>query len=483
MSIRLRLVLWYVIFLVITVLGFGVALHFLLVAHVMGEVDRTLRSRSDDIIRLSELGASFTGVRPREGIILMPPSNEFGEPGIYVQVLDGEGVPVITSINLQGQSLPVTEAAQRALATGQEEFETVELAGGYRIRMFSRPLLGNGRAQGVLQDAHSLQLADSTVDRFRNQLIGGSVGVVLVAALSGWYLTRKALDPVDAVRRTAEAIYRRGDLSRRIDVGRGADELTTLGRTFNRMLDRVEQGVRAQQRFIGDASHELKTPLTVIRGNSELAARDPGETHIREAIDAIQREATRMQRVVDDLLAVAELDAAPQIQFAALDARDLARRVSADLAGIAAARTIAVSGSGDATVNGDTETLEHAVRNLVDNAITATESDGRIEIDVSTIDGSVALSVRDDGPGIPEEHLSHVFERFYRVDKARSRAHGGTGLGLTIVQSVVAAHGGTVTARNQAGGGAEITITLPAVSREILDPPSDTSASENLTVS
>jgi signal transduction histidine kinase len=270
------------------------------------------------------------------------------------------------------------------------------------------------------------------------------------------------MDPVAAVTRTAEAIYQRGDLSRRIAVGGGADELSTLGRTFNRMLDHIEQSVNAQRRFIGDASHELKTPLTVVRGNAELLARDPGGKDSQQAAAAILREATRMQRIVDDLMAIAELDAAPEMRLAPLDLRQLVRRVTRELAQLAGERRLRVSGTGPAWVVGDGDRLEHAVRNLVQNAITATEPAGRIEVDVTAAGAAVSLRVADDGPGIPPEHQLHVFERFYRVDKARSRAGGGTGLGLTIVRSVVEAHSGTVTAGSADLGGAEIELCLPA---------------------
>lgn len=479
MTIRLRLALWYVLFLVITVLGFGIGLHFMLVAHVQAEIDRPLRARADEIVRISQLGAPFTGVRPSLGETLMPPSNEFREPGVYLQVLDADGAPVIASPNLQGQSLPITPSANLALQRAAEQIETVHLEGGFRIRLLTTPIIRDGVLLGALQSAQSLQLADSTVDRFRNLVVGGSAGVIVIALLSGTYLARKSLEPVAEMTRTAEAITRQSDLSKRIAGVDGSDELSTLGRTFNRMLDHIEQGVTAQRRFVADASHELKTPLTAIRGNADLLGRGLGERHTEEAAAAILRESTRMQRIVNDLLAIAELESTPEMQLEAVELNQLVRRVAGDLRLIADGRTLQVNGDGTAVVTGDLDKLERALRDLVQNAISSTSPDGRIEIGVARHDGGVVINVADDGHGIPVAHLPHVFERFYRVDPARARAGGGTGLGLTIVQSIAEAHGGSVTVRNGHFGGAEFEIRLPAARAPDGDPIGPTRPAED----
>ena len=486
MTIRLRLALWYVLFLVMTVLGFGIGLHFMLVAHVQAEIDQALRARAhNEIVRTSRPGTPFTGVRPSLGVTLMPPSNEFQEPGVYLQILDADGVPVIASLNLQGQSLPITPSAELALRTAKEQIETVPLEGGFRIRLLTTPVIRDGVLLGALQSAQSLQLADSTVDRFRNLVVGSSAGVIVIALLSGAYLARKSLAPVAEMTRTAETITRQGDLSKRISGAAGSDELSTLGRTFNRMLDHIEQGVIAQRRFVADASHELKTPLTVIRGNADLLGRGLGARHTDESTAAILREATRMQRIVNDLLAIAELESAPEMQLEPVDIDQLVRRVAGDFRPIADGRTLEVSGEGAKVVTGDLDKLERALRNLVQNAIAATRPDGRIEIGVAQHDGEVVINVADDGSGIPPAHLPHVFERFYRIDPARARTGGGTGLGLTIVQSIAEAHGGSVGARNGRYGGAEFEIRLAALDAPESDPvpPARTAAQPVLRVS
>ena len=461
MSIRLKLRLLYLACIALTITIFGIGLQLLLMVHVDTEVDETLRARAREVVRIAQLSGGLTGVRPEVGMLIELPVDELREREIYLQVLNAQGRPVLASVNLRGQSLPVTDGAMRVIETKQETIETHNVAGRFRLRVLSVPIIRGDELVGVLQSAQSLQLADSTTERSRNLLIGGAALVFVVAALSALYLTRTAVNPVAEITRTAEAIYRQGDLSRRINVGTGKDELSALGRTFNRMLDHIEDSVESQRRFVGDASHELKTPLTVIRGNAELLGRGPSGSDDTSA-QAITREADRMQRIVNDLLSVAELDAPGELTFEPVNLRALVVRVLTDFGPVAAGRSLTLAGADVAWVFADTDKLERALRNLVQNAITATNDDGVIQIGLTVRDRTVSLVVSDNGPGIPAEHLPNVFDRFYRVDPARSRAGGGTGLGLTIVRSVAETHGGSVQARRADLGGAEFELSLPA---------------------
>ena len=463
MSIRLKLRLLYLASIVATITVFGIGLHLLLTAHVDAEVDETLRARAREVVRIAQVSGGLTGVRPDVGVLVEPSVDELREREVYLQVLDPQGRPVVASVNLRGQSLPVTDGAMRAIENERESIETIHVAGRFRLRLLSVPIRRGDDFVGVLQSAQSLQLADSTTERSRNLLIGGSILVFLVASLSAFYLTRTAVNPVAEITRTADAIYRQGDLSRRISAGTGKDDLSALGRAFNRMLDHIEDSVESQRRFVGDASHELKTPLTVIRGNAELVGRDPSGSDA--AAQAITREADRMQRIVNDLLAVAELDAPDRLKFEPLDLRALVMRVLTDLGPVTAGRSLTVAGTDEAWVVADADKLERALRNLIQNAITATTDRGVIRIGLTRRDRIVSLTVSDDGAGIPDEHLPHVFDRFYRVDPARSRAGGGTGLGLTIVRSVAESHNGSVEARRADLGGAEFELRLPAAPR------------------
>ncbi len=460
MSIRLKLGILYLVFFLVTIIGFGAGLMKLLVDHVETEIDRTLQSRTRAIVRIAESGMTTETTARDIGKLLRPQTADLRESDVYLQVLDPTGRWVASSINLHGQRLPVTSDALKAQSSRQNVSEMLPIEGRYRLRIFTVPIVHEGRLVALLQASRSMYVGDNTLEQFGKLLIAGSVGVAIIGGLSALYLTRKAIDPVAEITKTAEAIYRQSDLGRRINAGRGSDELSTLGRTFNRMLDHIEEAVGNQQRFIGDASHELQTPLTVIRGNAELLRGNPQSA--KEASPAIIREADRMQRIVDDLLSVTKLDMPGDLHVESIDMHSLTKRIIHDMQTLMGQRSITIHDPNHSSTFGDEEKIELAIRNLLRNAITATSENGIIEIHLEIDNQEISIKVRDDGYGIPPDHLNHVFERFYRIDRARSRRSGGTGLGLTIVRGVAEAHGGNVTARNSTLGGAEFEIRLPS---------------------
>jgi two-component system phosphate regulon sensor histidine kinase PhoR len=218
--------------------------------------------------------------------------------------------------------------------------------------------------------------------------------------------------------------------------------------------------------FVANVSHELRTPLTAIRGYVEaLSEGDASSDEQQRFLDIIARHTQRMERLVKDLLRLARLDAGQEtLDVIACDTRSLTEAVAADLAPTADARSqrVAVAvGPGAESVRGDPAKLHDALRNLVANAITYAPEQSSILIEAKRAGGSVTISVADEGPGIPDEDLGRVFERFYRVDKSRARDPGGTGLGLAIVRHLVELHGGSVRAENRPDGGAKFTMTLP----------------------
>jgi signal transduction histidine kinase len=228
-------------------------------------------------------------------------------------------------------------------------------------------------------------------------------------------------------------------------------------------LRRVDQ---IRRDFVANVSHELRTPLTAIRGYVEaLGEDDVTSEERRQFLNIISRHAERMERLVKDLLRLARLDAGQEtLDLTACDTRVLAQAVVADLArplGERQQRVEIAIAAGAETVRGDQAKLHDALRNLVANAIAYSPEGTTVTIDACRVDGRVALSVSDDGPGIPEEDLTRVFERFYRVDKSRARDPGGTGLGLAIVKHLVGLHGGDVTVENRPKGGARFTVVLP----------------------
>jgi signal transduction histidine kinase len=285
---------------------------------------------------------------------------------------------------------------------------------------------------------------------------GGPI-IVAVSAAATYGLVRRSLQSVDTIRNRVAEISS-SDLAERVPVPNSRDELAALAVTMNEMLARIEAGHRAQQRFVGDASHELRSPLTTIISGLELAEDHPELLDAEFAINTLLPEAQRMHTLIEDLLLLARADE----QSLVLRKEEIALD---DLAHIEAARARREAGFTidtdicPARLTGDSAAVSRVVRNLVDNAVRHANS--RITIEVSSQNGTAIFSVSDDGPGIPPAERDRVFERFVRLDSDRSRSGGGAGLGLAIVAEVVAAHGGGVNIDDRPGGGTTMTVVLP----------------------
>jgi signal transduction histidine kinase len=289
---------------------------------------------------------------------------------------------------------------------------------------------------------------------------------VLVAFGAGWLLADAALRPIDRITQTAQAIGAERDFSRRVAYRGPDDEVGRLATTLNAMLTelhatyrQVAQALQAQRRFVGDASHELRTPLTTIRGNLELLRRDPpiDDLDRAAALDDTIGEAERLARLVNDLLALARSDAGQRPAVGAVALAPLLEEVCRQARQLAPDRRVEAALSPAAAI-ASRDLLKQVLLSLVDNAIQHTRPGGAIGIDVQSGDTQVAISVRDQGPGIAPKQLPRVFERFYRGDSARTA--GGAGLGLAIARALVEAQGGSIDAESRPDGGSVFTVRL-----------------------
>jgi two-component system OmpR family sensor kinase len=265
-----------------------------------------------------------------------------------------------------------------------------------------------------------------------------------------------------------------GDLSSRVPDTEPNTELGRLGGALNDMLGQVEDAFDAEREaqdrlrlFIADASHELRTPIAAIQGYAELYRKGAlsDEEDLDNAMRRVGTETARMERLVGDLLLLARLDREQPRDHRPVDLHAVTRDAVADSTAIEPDRAIELRGDDPALVLGDEQQLTQVVANLLTNARSHTPPGAPVSIEVARHDGNIRLSVLDNGSGLPEEHLPHVFDRFYRVDSSRARRSGGAGLGLAIVAAIVSAHGGTVTVINEPGHGARFTVTLPAAAR------------------
>ena len=320
---------------------------------------------------------------------------------------------------------------------------------------------------GVLQVGTSLYNVRLTMRLMALLLTAGVVATLVIAAAAIWFLAGRALRPLDRIASTAEYIGSSQDLSQRLNVQGPNDEVGRLGRAFDAMIVRLEASFLAQRQFIADSSHELRTPLTVIRGNLDLLKRDTRPKSRAESLAAMEAESVRMAKIVDDLMLLVQLDGAQEAHCRPVALEEVALQVYHQARVLATDKTVKLGQVDAVIVSAEHNRLVQLLLNLVDNAVKYTPAGGAVTIECQAPEhsghpGFAALAVIDTGIGISAEDLPHIFDRFYRADKARSRGQGGTGLGLAIVQSIAEAYGGKVLVESELGKGSTFRVLLPA---------------------
>ena len=462
MSIRWRLTLWFTLILGVIILLFGAFFYAALQNWLITQVDGNLRVYSAQV-HLTMPSGETTGPLDYDVIhSSLPPINELVSPGIFVQIIDSNGNVVVKSDNLRDQELP---AASSLIATGfseQEDIQTVS-SGNTRIRIMVSPLHLKNQTQDqtlVLEVAQSLAPTDATIGRIGLAVLVSMVVILTLALISGAILVRRALSPVRRITTTAQGISSSSDLSRRVGYRGPADEIGQLATTFDHMIERLDRVFQSQKSFVADASHELRGPLTVIQGNLDLLKRNLSEEDRRESVRALEAETTRMTKIMSNLLVLAELESGHLEQQENVSLKEMLLDAGERAMHLAGGRRIVIERQEDLWVKGDVDRLGQVLRNLVDNAIRYTPEGGTITLSLFENGDWALLKVADTGIGISPEHLPHIFDRFYRADRARSRASGGTGLGLAIVKGIVEQHGGRVTVTSEPGEGSIFTVWL-----------------------
>jgi heavy metal sensor kinase len=286
---------------------------------------------------------------------------------------------------------------------------------------------------------------------------------LVLAGIGGWWISSRALAPIDRVTRTAREISSGSDLSRRLDLDQPDDEVGRLARTFDEMLARLDAAFQRQRQFTADASHELRTPLTAVRGQIEVALERPRDAaEYQRVLAAVNEQVARMTRLVGGLLMLARTDSgALPLQRERVDLGDLVQSVASQVRPLAERKGLRldVDGDGALFVEGDEDLLLQLMLNLTDNAIKYT-AEGSVTLGWRGDARAAAMFVRDTGAGISEEHRRRIFERFYRADASRSAEEGGAGLGLAISRWIAESHGGALSLESDAGG-STFRVTLP----------------------
>ncbi len=335
-----------------------------------------------------------------------------------------------------------------------------------RFRLLATPVVARGGPQLVVV-AVPLQGVDEAVDRILNLLLIAGPVAMAVAGLGAWALLRRALDPVERMRRKAEEIgYEQ--LHERLTVPKVRDEIGQLATTLNAMLDRLEAGVLANRQLIADASHELRTPLAAMRVELDVSLRDRRRTDAeREVLESVREDVDRMSRTIDNLITLARADEGRlDLVSGEVDLDQALDEAVRPLRPLAEAKGVLLRTAGEpCRSRGDEHRLQHALANLIENAIKFTPPGGEVTVSSWRRGGEVGVTVSDTGPGIPATARDRVFDRFYRVDRSRSRESGGSGLGLAICREIATAHGGRVWVDSEEGRGSAFSLALPAERR------------------
>jgi len=389
----------------------------------------------------------------------LPSVDEFVSPGIYVQLIDRNGNIVGKSHNLGEQELPVDPSLMERGFGGETSIETIDAANSANIRLMASPL--HLQHQTLLMEVgQSLQHIDDIMSQIDWALLAGTLAALVLAGISGAILVRRALSPVEAITRTAQSIESSSDLSQRVGHRGPQDEIGQLATTFDHMIDRLDRVFQSQRHFVADASHELRSPLTVLQGNLDLLKRNLGDEDRRESLRAIESETERMSRIVKDLLLLAEVESGPTERGKMVSLGEILLEGLERGWQLAGNRNIILGRHEDLSVRGDAHELRQLLTNLIDNAIRYTPEGRTITLSLYRDGDWARLEVADTGMGIAPEHLPHIFDRFYRVGKGRSRANGGSGLGLAIVKAIAEQHRGKVTVTSEPGKGSTFTVWL-----------------------
>jgi len=462
MPIRWRLTLWFSLVVLAIVVATNAAVYIQLSKYLMKEADSNLdvyTSRVHGTLLPSSIDQplDYSVVHSQ-----LPPINEFSSPGIYIQLIDSTGAAVVKSDNLVlgRESLPAAPSVAAAALAGKAARGTVTTADGTRLRILASPLYLQDKTL-VLEVAQSLKTMDTTMARLRLEMLAGTVLAAALMALVGAFVLTRALQPVKRIAGIARDIEASADLSRRVGQTKTADEIGQLAATFDHMLEHLDAVFASQKNFIADASHELRSPLTVIRGNLDLIRRDPSKESLTESIKAIESETGRMSKIVNDLLLLAEVETENEPRQEIVRLIEIIKEEVSRARSLAPTRTIEAGQLDDLLVAGDSQRLRQLLSNLLDNAIKYTPDSGTITVSLLWDVGQARLNVSDTGQGIAKEHLPRLFDRFYRVDKARSRSLGSHGLGLAIAKGIAEQHGGRVTVSSEPGKGSTFTVFLP----------------------
>jgi heavy metal sensor kinase len=457
LSIGLRLTVWYLAIFAVAQFLFGFGMWLILRQNFYRIADEELRAQVEDLTRFLQVQKKNATVAKLQEEVAEAYVIEHS--GDFLQIIDSEGNWIFRAASLEKNSVtpPPPDLVK------QPAYQNRQL-GGKPFRFVTARLAVNGRVyamQTAIPTDHMLR----TLSLFRRYLLMFAPLLLLAAASGGFWLSRRALSPVDALTRNARKISG-SNLSDRLEILSTGDELQRLSDTLNEMLGRIESAFLRVTQFTADASHELRTPISLIRTEAEIALRrSRSEGEYREALRHILLESERTTALVEELLALARADSGrEELHLASLDIRALIAETADEWQQLIEARNLqfrSILVNRDVPVVADRVAVQRLLAILLDNAVKYTPPPGIIQVRLEEQEQSAVISVLDSGIGVAEEDQPKIFERFYRVDKARSRELGGAGIGLAIAQWIVQQHHGSIGVQSRLGHGSTFVVKIP----------------------
>jgi heavy metal sensor kinase len=461
-SISFRLVAWYAglltgIFLLLCALLYLDLRHFLENDLRESQARRTRQIANTLLVHVKQTGEPYVASQTKD----------WYEPEIndrFIRVTRDDGTLVYSSGAPKDGSFDPAEVPIFQPSPKTEFSNKLKLSGGNTLLVAGLNFKSSGNPAYLVEFGELLDPVETMLNRLFLQLTLGLPLAIIIIAGGGYLLVRRALTPVEQITRAAERITQH-NLSERLPVTHTGDELERLSVSLNRMITRLDEAFQNSKRFVADASHDLRTPLTILRGELENFAEDPRlDSEMRERAASLLEEVAHLGKIVDQLFTLSQLDAGEaQTKWTRFDLTELAQTTAEQMNLLAEDKGISISCDvgQPMLVKGNHVRLKQVVVNLLDNAIKYTPEKGAIQLRVLAINGHAVLEVEDNGIGIPSEALPHIFERFYRVDQARSADSESAGLGLSIVKSICIAHGAEVEAQSAVGNGSCFRVKLP----------------------
>jgi heavy metal sensor kinase len=462
LSIRAKLTLWYLAVAAAVLLAFAVAIYLYLSRGLLATIDASLWNQADRIAQ--GVGhPSIAEEMSQPAVLMLTPQ--------FVSIVNQEGRVTDQILDIQGHEVPVSQATiDRAAREWKPQYEEASITPTEQGRIITWPARDEDGEVFFVVVGQSLKELQQAQRQLLLLLAISNPVALLLASLGGLWLANKALKPVDRITRTVERIGR-GNLSERVEEPRTKDEIGRLAATFNEMLSKLEHAFARERRFTADASHELKTPLAVLRGDIEVALRRERTTdEYRRVLASSLEEIARLTKLTDDLLTLARSDAGEtMLELEPVSLDRLASEAYNFLQPLADSAHVALDFMASASpvvVEGDQKRLKQLFVNLLDNAIKYTPAGGSARLALDREGELAIIEVSDTGRGIPAEALSHVFERFYRQTDPGDGRVNGFGLGLAISKWIVEAHGGNIEVSSHPGSGSRFRVRLPLAKSE-----------------